>query len=366
VRVLLTTILVRSGLLTHVLDLATQLEAFGVGVCVGVPVVGNIDDDRSLLTPVAARPIRFYENAFKLAAFVQEQGIDLIHAHSPRTFITAYEVASYLHRPLVITLHSVRDWPALYLAPLSYASRLIAVGQAQAKSAGQRFLGKLDVIQNGVDVDRFRPTDLESGATGPLRVLWFGRYDRSNARGLQALDQAIQALRVTGRDIEARRVGYAVGSTAEALEACGWSDDPVSYLQWGQVAFGHGRSLREAMGCGNVGFLLAHGYGGRVGPQWFIEDGYTMDAFAQYAFPNPDPETLARDLGALYDDRALLARLRHEARETAEKVFDVKVMAGLTARVYKASLAGFEGRPSSLGRFPAARGRVVQSVRVHQ
>jgi glycosyltransferase involved in cell wall biosynthesis len=366
VRVLLTTILVRSGLMTHVVDLATHLESFGVGVCVGVPVVGNIDNDRSLLTPVAARPIRYYENPLQLAAFVREQGIDLIHAHSPRTFITAYEVAHYLRRPLVITLHSVKDWLALYPAPLGCASRLIAVGQAQARSAGPRFLRKLDVIQNGVDVDRFRPADLESGTTGPLRVLWFGRHDRSNAGGLQALDQAIQALRVTGRDIEARRVGYTAGSTAKALEVCGWSDDPVAHLQWGQVAFGHGRSLREAMACGNVGFLLAHGYGGRVGPRWFTEAGYTMDAFAEYAFPDPDPKTLARDLGALNDDRALLARLRREARETAEKVFDVKVMAGLTAQVYSAALVGFEGRSEPFVRVPPARGGAVQCVRVHQ
>ncbi|MCL6581392.1 MAG: glycosyltransferase family 4 protein [Firmicutes bacterium] len=356
-RVLLTTILVRSGLLTHVLDLARHLAAREARVSLAIPETGNLDNDPTLLGPVAGLPVYVYRGAADLVSFASEQGVELVHAHSPRTFETSAEASRRLGVPLVLTLHSVRDWWGMYRGPVALAARLIAVGPGQAQSAGPYVARKVVLIQNGVDLERFHPTDLEQGREGPLHVLWFGRYDPPNARGARALDTAVSLLRGEGRVIEGRRVGLAVGSPATVLEDYGWTDDPVPHLQWGHVAFGHSRSLREAMACGNVGFLLAYGYAGLESSEWFVNETYTMDAFRHYAFPEPDPRVIARDLARLDDDRELLVTLRRRARAIAETFFDVRVMASRTLGLYRSVLAGRPTPPAVVDPSPAQAGR---------
>lgn len=113
-KVLLTTILVRSGLLTHVLDLARHLAARKVRVSLAIPKTGNLNNDPTLLDPVAGLPVYVYRAATDLVSFAAEQGVELVHAHSPRTFEVSAEASRRLGVPLVLTLHSVRDWSGMY------------------------------------------------------------------------------------------------------------------------------------------------------------------------------------------------------------------------------------------------------------
>jgi hypothetical protein len=337
VHVVLTSILVRSGLLTHVRDLANELAKNGIEVSVAIPKKGNLSRDRSLLHVSDAVTMFEYGSQGALTGFAAGQGAALIHAHSPQTFDASLVAARRRDLPLVVTLHSVSPWPQLYPKVLDRASAIIAVGRAQAQAAGPRHAGKVVLIPNGVDLNRFRPDPAQAGVEGPLRVVWFGRYDRPYSRGLLALDGAVAGLRSRGLEIEARMVGYAEGVETAALDHRGWSDDPVRELQWGQVAFGHGRSLREAMACGNVGFLLGHGYGRRLTPQKLSQENYVIDAFPQYGFPAPDPLAIAGDLISLYEDRSLLRDLRAQAQLLAEQRFDLGRMVQRTLEVYRRS-----------------------------
>ncbi|MFQ5879773.1 MAG: glycosyltransferase, partial [Dehalococcoidia bacterium] len=107
---------------------------------------------------------------------------DLVHAHFGPTGLAALPARYLLGRPLVVSLHGSDGRGAGRLNPLTLANRqvlprahrVIAVNSdlaAAARALGTN-PGRLHVIFNGVDVERFRPLD---GATTGARLLCVGR-----------------------------------------------------------------------------------------------------------------------------------------------------------------------------------------------
>lgn len=122
------------------------------------------------------------------------------------------------------------------------------------------------------------------------------------------------------------------------------------------MAFGHGRSLREAMACGNVGFSWRPAM-----PGWcrrrVRQRGLHHGCLPALRVPEPDPRVIARDLARLDDDRELLVSLRRRARAIAEKFFDVRVMVSRTLELYRSVLAGRPTPPTVADPSPAPAGR---------
>lgn len=340
-RVLITTVLVRTGQWRHVCDLVERLHAHGIQPRVAVQLRTHQRPQRvraELLRSFRGTPFTVYRKARHLFSFARRYGAELIHAHSSHTYRTALQASRKLPVPLVVTLHGAVAWLERFPLTMRHAAQIIAVGPAQAGAVPNQYPAKVTIIPNGIDVHRFRPSSDGPPLDAPLRVLWYGRTSGRLSRGVVALDKALGLLRRAGHHIEGRMVGVAKGAAVRHLKAFGWLDDPLPHLQWSHIAFGHGRSLREAMACGNAGFLLGFGYGGLVTPSWFDSPSYAFGALPDYNLPAPDPDQIAREILRLDEERHRLYQLREEARLIAERIFDRDDMVRRTAQIYVRAL----------------------------
>ena len=100
---------------------------------------------------------------------IQDEGIQLVHAHGSRAASNILFPVKKLHLPLVYTVHgwSFHDDQSFFVKKLRgwseklichYADRVICVSQSN-KDTGQEVFGLKDaqVIENGVNLDRFDP-----------------------------------------------------------------------------------------------------------------------------------------------------------------------------------------------------------------
>lgn len=344
-RVLITTIMVRSGVLTHVCDLANHLSSFGVQVNVAVikseKVLRSVRLTEQEMSFMSAKfspevPVFFYEDTSDLLELCRSLDVQLLHAQSPLTFATSLAASRHHEIPLVVTLHGVLNWSMLYSEVLSSAAAIIAIGPEAARFVSDKHRHKVNIIMNGIDLERFCPAGTETAVDGPLRLMWFGRSNAPTSYGVNFLDRAVGELIKQGLSVEAGVLGYAAKAETNYLRKYGWADNPLPCLQQTQLVFGRGRALREAMACGCVGFLLGEGYGGLVSPDWFEDGKFTpLSASVKHGFRLPDHNLIASDILRLYHDRELLARLRLEARSTAVRFFSVRPMAEATVSVYR-------------------------------
>jgi glycosyltransferase involved in cell wall biosynthesis len=332
-RVLMTSILCQSGLMTHVLDLIKYCQQNSVAVSAAFLKTdfASPEQAHAIKQRLGDTDIWEYEDDAELMQIAEAARCDLIHAHSYLTFNAARSASERLEIPLVVTLHSVYLWAPFYWSVLAGANRIIAVGPAQARFVGP-WKDKTVIIPNGIDTTVFTPGD--ELADNPITVLWYGRVDGRLNRGLVALDQLAPGL---PQHIRIAGLGQADVSV-QNMPFTGWTDDPIKQLQASHITFAHGRSLREAMACGSVGMLVGHGYGGRVTRERLLNPNYAVDALPQYHLPRPRPEVLLRDILEIAESGEL-PTLRREAREIAQEFFSLELMGRRTLAVYSAATA---------------------------
>lgn len=351
-RVLLTSILVRSGVLTHVWDLAKYFKENGIDVRIALytptDVLKKMNINKreipSFIHPLKKIvPVSFYVTDNELLSIARKQKVELIHAHSRLTFPSSYRVGKKLSIPLVLTLHGVFPWLKYYAQALSYAEQIIAIGPAQAKSLDLNTTKKVSIIPNGINTKMYHPiSNKQMEKSEALKIIWFGRTNGKASEGVKVLDKSVERLKRDGYNIEAKMIGRAEGVKPKSFDVHGWVNNPLKYLQWGHIAFGHGRSLREAMACGNVGFLLGDGYGGLVIRNWF-QSGQSrpLSAIPAYKLPKANEDVLARDILLLHENRSYLQSLRLESRRIAERFFDIEHMGKQTMIRYKNALGDY-------------------------
>jgi glycosyltransferase involved in cell wall biosynthesis len=346
-RILITSILVKSGVLTHTRDLAIYLSAEGVDVSLALlnsqKVLQSMKiknkDIQAMTQSFNQVPVFYYQTYEDLCRIAARQKIQLVHAQSPRTFDDSARLAESRSIPLILTLHGIIDWKRLHSHVMNRADGIIAVGPETAKSTGASYSSMIHVIYNGIDTDKFRPGPIAPRAQDPLNIIWFGRTNGNAAKGVMALDKAIGLMRRKNKPINARVIGSAAGTNVNHMKKYGWFDNPIPLLQQGSIAFGRGRALREAMSCGNAGFLLGQGYGGRVCKEWFEKKHpASLSADPKHGYPLADFLSIAHDLEQYFHRHSLLVKARSEARQIALKYFDVRIMVQETLQVYSAAL----------------------------
>lgn len=342
-RIVLTSILCQSGLMTHVHGLARHLATQGEYVAIAFKRTNYLDSSaqQGILTTLGEVPYLIYDTAAELRTFLLESGCTLVHAHSHATFDDATQVSLALDIPLVVTLHSVFPWHRRFRLTLQTARKIIAVGPAQARSA-RAFRARMVIIQNGIDTDFFRPNEELADKSDTVNVLWYGRVDGRLSRGLKVLDRLVPMLPST---INVTGLGIA-HPPPRSFPMLPWTDNPLPHLQKSHITFAHGRSLREAMSCGSIGMLLGYGYGGRV-TEARLKGGLVLDAFPEYRLPRPRVHHLLHDILEIAD-HSNLAGLRKEARTIALENFDIKDMVDAVQAVYCDALARSCGGTSSL------------------
>ncbi|HHY81882.1 MAG TPA: glycosyltransferase family 4 protein [Clostridiales bacterium] len=342
-QVLLLSIMAKCGVFTHVRDLAVHLKKKGFSPIIGflynsatMSLFKVSREDRTALEQTLVEvPYFYYDTLSSLVEKAKELETDIVHAHSPIVLKHAAYIKYLLHIPFVITLHGVIDWSRHYGTELKMADKIIAVGPEVRESCGNNFHNKVTIIYNGIDTEYFKP-DENRTTNHPLRIIWIGRTSGSAARGAECLSLSLNKLKKSGIPFEAKIVGYPFGVNTHGIEYCGWVHDPLPLLQWSDIAFGRGRSLREAMACGNAGFLLAEGYGGLVHSKWF-ENGNQpqLSGSLKHGYLKLDPTRIARDILYFHKHRDHLESIRRDSRLISVTYFDIKKMVDEVIAVYE-------------------------------
>ncbi len=347
-QILLLSIMAKCGVFTHVRDLAVHLHKLGMN-----PVIGFINDpyarylfqvskwDQSVMEDsLNGIPCFYFTSENEMLDKTKSIKFDLVHAHSPLVLKHGVGIKMQMGIPFIITLHGIANWSQLHSHELKHADGLIAIGPEVADSAGSEFREKVNIIFNGIDTDHFKPYDNRIDDTNTLRIAWTGRVTGTAAKGVRCLSASINMLRKKGVPIEAKIIGNLHGAYIREIETYGWLHDPLPILQWSNIAFGRGRSLREAMACGNVGFLLAEGYGGPVDSKWF-ENGMQpqLSGSLKHGYSELNPVEIANDILYFYKHMDQLESARREARKIAEEYFDIRKMVRDTYKVYEDTIS---------------------------
>jgi glycosyltransferase involved in cell wall biosynthesis len=204
----------------------------------------------------------------------------------------------------------------------------------------------VEVIHNGIDLERFTPPKGDRGEPSEPTVVSVGRL--IEWKGHQTLVRA--ARRVIESHPRARFVVVGSGPYEGELRAlagslglndsvvfAGYQNDVRAALE-GATVFAHcsiepepfGRTIIEAMAMRLPAIVSALG-----GPREIVTDG--EDGIV--VTPG-DPDLLAAKIVTLFDDPALRARLGAAARKTVEARFDLRFNTALTQDVYGALLGG--------------------------
>lgn len=305
----------------------------------------------SLRMSPALRPAELLPARARLARFVRDRGVSVVHAHLSRACL----LASLLKlgrgaRPVVLsTLHTTAAgvavgprreramWWALWLS-VPWTDRFVAVSDEVAQTLRQKAwvpTSKLVTIVNGVDAERFSPREENGGGAGqpgrPLVVGSMGRW--SQAKGHDFLVRALARLAEAGHPIRCLLVG---GGEEEAAlrvltarlglngQVCfqGFSSRPEEVLRemdlfvLPSLEEGLPMVLLEAMATALPVVATDVGSVSRL-----VEDGTTG-----LLVPPRDPEALGEALVRLVSDAAARRRLGAAARRRVVEHFSVERM----------------------------------------
>ena len=155
----------------HFVDLTRELEARGHGVFVGVRPTNEWQDRLDFLPPerflhVSIRNSFGMFSARRIAGFVKENKIELIHAHVARDYVAASVAArSVGNVKLILTRHVLFPMKSFHRFALRNVDAAIAVSTAVREQLEKIFPpAKVHVIPNGI-----RVSAVDDGARAVLR-----------------------------------------------------------------------------------------------------------------------------------------------------------------------------------------------------
>jgi phosphatidylinositol alpha-mannosyltransferase len=182
------------GVQVHVRELASRLAARGHETIVLAPAGERVTDD---LVRVVGRPVRIPYGGkvapicFSRASWRRIRRTlevfepDVVHAHEPFSPSTSMMSVLATDAPVVATFHAYHDRSRLLeaAAPLlrNVARRIdaaVAVSRAAGRFVTPVFPEGVEIVPNGVDVERFaQPGPPAAGLPDGRILLWVGRLD---------------------------------------------------------------------------------------------------------------------------------------------------------------------------------------------
>lgn len=305
------------------------------------------------------RARNFARSVWRLRRLLSRIRPTVVHAYLFETSVISAAARWPRRRPpLVISKRSLVKWIARYPVYFPLArwtnrrvDRILANSDAVRRDAIQKegvAAGKIEVIHNGVDTERFRPSraDPELAASlglprGRLVVGMIANLHRYKghaevlaAAAVLAKERKEFTLLFVGRDgnaseevrrlVSELRLGHRIvfaGERADPERILNLFDAFVSASH----EEGFSNSILEAMACGRP--IVATSVGGSV-EQIENEVGGLL-------VPPRDPEALARALGRLLQDDGLRERLGRAARERAVSHFSLDRLCDRMANLYR-------------------------------
>lgn len=306
------------GIETHVATLAADLCSEGDMVVIAFSEI----DQHELFADACTRGARLVAaSAPLLSDLIDEYRIELIHAHSFGAARTAASLRRSRRIPVVATVHG----PGQGVPFQSEAGfGVIAVSPEVARPFERAFADRHVVIENGVDLRRFRAVPRVRHPASALRVCYLGRVGPSKQAGVAALHEAL---------------GSRVDVHLDFV--CDWTPDGTASpscrvedrLTEADVVFTTGRGVREAMACGAAACVLGVHWDGVVTPE-------RARALAEYNFSGrmtrerPTPRAIALATRELLFEPKRLAELQAFGPQFASRRWDSRKLAADTRLFY--------------------------------
>lgn len=348
------------GTRTHVMALAEQLMRLGHRAVVFTDggVLQDVMESRGI--PFVVRPegglIPFYRQ------IIRNEGIELLHAHSPGTVEECRQAADDAGLPWVATIHgeytagfdrderggelarSVQAVIAINGQVRDYLIRCSSVAPAH-----------IHVVANGIDAEEYRPGSglavrRELGLDPDEYVVMFlGRLETDKAQAVWAAARGVCLLRAWG--VDARGVFVGGGSLYADLEAfsrenstpgnpeplilAGVRADVPRLIAACNVMIASGRSALEGLSVGRPVIAVGRaGYVGLVLPEQWV--AVRESSFGDHGrWPDADPVETARQLYRLRFDPVLAESLGTRLREYVVRDGSARRMAERVVEVYR-------------------------------
>jgi glycosyltransferase involved in cell wall biosynthesis len=315
---------------------------------------------RHVTLPLASKnPAIMLANVGRLAALIERETVDLVHARSRAPAWSAMLAARRTHRPFVTTFHNAygaeNSLKRRYNSVMARGERVIAISRFVADHAAATYgIGddRIRIIERGVDLDIFNPDQVTAARIVQLSEAW--RLDDgvpvvmlpgrlTDWKGQRVLIEALARLgwhnlcclfigsgsKRYGETLE-RRIGeLGLGAVCRFVEHC--ADMPAAYMLADVVVSastrpeGFGRVIAEALAMGRPVIATDHGGAGEI-----VDRGVTG-----WLVPPGDPDALAEALAQA------LALKPEQRRRQAERAiasirgrFSRRLMTGRTIAVY--------------------------------
>jgi phosphatidylinositol alpha-mannosyltransferase len=357
---------VPGGVQVHVRQLARALEGRGHDVLVIAParsaeaapdpvrVVG-----RAVAVPYGGTvaPICFSRRSFRrIRRLIEVFEPDVLHVHEPLTPSTSMLATFAATAPVVATFHAFAERsrlmeltsPVLRTVYRRIAAP-IAVSRAAAEFLGRAIPGDVEIVPNGVDVERFaRPSAVAEDLPEGRRVLWANRLDpqkgfpvavRAFARLAAELEDVSLVVAGDGRDRDA--IGLlSERDRARVVMLGAVPNDDLPPYHAAADAF-----VAPALGQESFGIVLVEAMAAGVpvvasdipGDREVVRDG--VDGLL---VPPRDPNALAAALRRVLEEPELSSELARGGRERARE-FAWDVVAPRIVAIYERAI-GSGGR----------------------
>jgi glycosyltransferase involved in cell wall biosynthesis len=266
-----------------------------------------------------------------LVSFIKVRDIQVLHAH-PTAVPLAVAIGRTLGLPVVATYHGFFGWRWDMHGVLAKLICISLQVYDQLKS-DPNLAGKLVVIQNGIDIDIFKPVRLPSDGR---KILFIGRLDADKYYSLKIIIEALAA--IPGVELLVAGPGaYYDQLKAEApswVKCLGFVRDMPALINEAGIVIGTGRGVREAMACGIPAIALdACGYDGLVTPETInaLEYGNFMGRSGRPL----NADNLLHDLSRVIDHPETRAAIGVWSRKYAEENYAITPIALKHLLVYK-------------------------------
>jgi glycosyltransferase involved in cell wall biosynthesis len=296
-------------------------------------------------------------SALKLAQFVRQNQIEIVHAHLARDYpLAAFAAQRAGGAQLILTRHVLFPLGRVHKVLLRRVARVIAVSQAVADGLFEQDIfarDKIVVIHNGVDLDRFAKSREDDS---PRRQKTGGRLcvgtigELAPIKGQENFLRAAAIVSSRRDDVDFVIAGEDKSRTGEnrrLLETMideldlrqrvridGWADDVGELLSEFDVFVSASRS--ESFG---IAMVEAMASGVPVVATMTAGAREIIDADKTgLLVPIGDAEALAAAICQLLDERNMRERLESNAQRMVSERFSLDRMVGRTEQVYRDAL----------------------------
>lgn len=269
-----------------------------------------------------------------LLDFITQNKIQILHGHPSQTIPLTARLGQQLNLPTVITYHGLVGWNE---ESHSILDKIVCISQDVFNRLALKdptLIPKLTVIQNGIDLYRYRPIDRPRTAK-PQKILFAGRLGLDKYVSLKVLIQALEAI----PNVELYVAGLGGLNYQLTLESppwvkyLGWLTDLSGLMNEMNLIVGTGRVIREALACGRPAIALnGYGYDGLVTAENILQTEY--DNFAGRSGKALSVTKLLKDLRTILNSPETEQALGQWGREYAGQNYSEGLFAQKHLQLY--------------------------------